>query len=214
MPSPYRKAGDMTATALQWNDFRCGSNAEILAASTCFPVYLWKRTSGTRAVISALCPTRTWARRRLFGRSRRARRASGRRWRLHRGGDSPSPGDGAGDLAAGLDRGDALLQRLSHKPDSKYGLLVLVQKLYAPFGVLFHLAGDAANQIAADLGHFVPRCGAVEQLNAIVLHTGVIAIADFEIDVPFGHYCTRPRSRFQSRPGSTLCQSEKSHTGM
>jgi hypothetical protein len=25
MPSPYRKAGDMTATALQWNDFRLGS---------------------------------------------------------------------------------------------------------------------------------------------------------------------------------------------
>jgi hypothetical protein len=33
----------------------------------------------------------------------------------------------------------------------------------------------------ADLGHFVPRCGAVKQLNAIVRHTGVIAVADFEI---------------------------------
>ena len=52
----------------------------------------------------------------------------------------------------------AALQRLGYEPDAKHGLLGLVEKVPAPIGVLFHLAGDAADKIVADTGQLFPGC--------------------------------------------------------
>ena len=42
-------------------------------------------------------------------------------------------------------------ERLSHDTDSKHRLFGFVQDLHLPIGVLIQLAGDAADQVAADL---------------------------------------------------------------
>jgi hypothetical protein len=75
----------------------------------------------------------------------------------------------------------ALLQGLGDKPDAKHRLLSFVQKLHSPFGILFHVAGDTANKIAADPGHLDPGSVAVGQINAAVGNAGESAVANLEI---------------------------------
>jgi uncharacterized membrane protein len=49
-----------------------------------------------------------------------------------------------------------LLERLGCEPDSKHRLFHLVQQIHLPLGVLFEAAGNTANEVGADLGHFSP----------------------------------------------------------
>lgn len=72
-------------------------------------------------------------------------------------------------------------QRLGDNPDAKYRLLGFVQKFHSPLGILFHLAGDGACKIAADLGHLNPGSVPVGQINAAVGNAGESAVANLEI---------------------------------
>src|SRR6267378_7639924 len=51
---------NMTTTIRQRHDFRCGSKGEILARSTCFPLYPRKRTHVGHRAMSVSCQYRKW----------------------------------------------------------------------------------------------------------------------------------------------------------
>ena len=75
-------------------------------------------------------------------------------------------------------------QRLSHKADSEHGLFGLVQKLHLPFGILFQLARDTADHVAADMCQLSPRRLVVGELN--VRLPGELAVSDTEEIVRHG----------------------------
>src|SRR5260370_40662817 len=50
----------------------------------------------------------------------------------------------------------SLTQRLAHEADSEHRLFAFVQQFHVPFGVLFQAARNAAEQVAAHLGHLGP----------------------------------------------------------
>ena len=73
-----------------------------------------------------------------------------------------------------------LTRRLHDETDSEYGLFGLVQKLHMPFGVLLETARDAAEEIAANLGHLGPRRFAALELGALFGSAGIATMADAE----------------------------------
>jgi len=55
-----------------------------------------------------------------------------------------------------------------------------VEQFHLPFGILLQAARNAAEQIAADLGHFGPRRLAALEFGALIGRAGVAAMADPE----------------------------------
>jgi hypothetical protein len=76
--------------------------------------------------------------------------------------------------------GRSLIQRLRDQPDSEDGLSGFIQQLHLPFGVFDQLAGNVADHVAADTGHFLPRCVPVEKFRTLVADAGLLAILDAE----------------------------------
>jgi hypothetical protein len=77
-------------------------------------------------------------------------------------------------------RNAALAERFRHETDPEHGLFGLVQEFHLPFGVLLQAAGNAANEIAADLGHFSPGGFATFKLRSLIGSARIAAIADTE----------------------------------
>ena len=84
-----------------------------------------------------------------------------------------------------------LLEGFRHKADSKYGLFGLIQKLQLPFGVLFEIACNAANEVAAHLGHLIPSGITVREVEHGVRRSGSPTTLNTQIkdrhfkDIPF-----------------------------
>ena len=75
---------------------------------------------------------------------------------------------------------ESLADGLRNEADPEYRLLSLVEQFHLPFGILLQAARNAAEQIAADLGHFGPRRLAALEFGALIGRAGVAAMADPE----------------------------------
>ena len=62
--------------------------------------------------------------------------------------------------------------------DPEHRLLALVQQLHLPFGILLQAARNAAEQVAAHLGHLGPGGFTAFEFGALVGRAGVAATAD------------------------------------
>src|SRR4051794_7383386 len=65
-----------------------------------------------------------------------------------------------------------------NEPNPEHRLLALVQHFHLPFGILLHAARNAAEQVAADLGHLGPGGVAAFEFGPLVGRASVAAIAD------------------------------------
>jgi hypothetical protein len=72
------------------------------------------------------------------------------------------------------------LKRVGNKPNAKNRLASFAQQFYMPRRLLFEIAHDPADEIAADVGHLRPGGGTVGALRAMLDHAGVITAFDFE----------------------------------
>src|SRR5882724_7788226 len=82
-----------------------------------------------------------------------------------------------------------LVQRLRDQANSKNRLSGLIQKHHRPLGVLSELAGNVADHVAADAGHFLPRREAVGKFRTVIADTGVLAAPDTEEIKRHGYQC-------------------------
>ena len=71
-----------------------------------------------------------------------------------------------------------LVQRLRHEADSKNRPPGLVQEFHFPLGVLFELAGNAADDVGTNAGQLAPRRIAISKLHAGIGSTGVATISN------------------------------------
>ena len=76
--------------------------------------------------------------------------------------------------AAGLDR-------FRDEADSEHRLLGLVQKLHLPFGILLEAARNAAEKVAADLGHLGPGRLAALEFGSLIGRAGLAGTARSEM---------------------------------
>lgn len=81
---------------------------------------------------------------------------------------------------AGLQRRTVLIQRFRDQANSEHRPPGIVLKLHLPFGILFELAGNPANHIAADAGQLFPGGVAVGNLGAMVRRARILATLDAE----------------------------------
>jgi hypothetical protein len=71
-----------------------------------------------------------------------------------------------------------VVQRLRHEADSKNRPPGLVQEFHFPLGILFELAGNAADDIGANAGQLA-SCGvAISKLDAGIRSAGVATISN------------------------------------
>src|SRR5882672_5672945 len=73
---------------------------------------------------------------------------------------------------------DALADRFRDKANPEHRLFGLVQKLHLPFGVLLQAARNAAEQVAADLGHLGPGGLAALEFGSLIGRACEAAVAD------------------------------------
>jgi hypothetical protein len=71
-----------------------------------------------------------------------------------------------------------LFQRFRHEADSKNRPPGLVQEFHLPFGILFELAGNAADDIGANAGQLAPGGIAISKLGAGIGSAGVATISN------------------------------------
>jgi len=74
-----------------------------------------------------------------------------------------------------------MVQRLGQDADSEHRLSGRVQKLHSPFRLLFQLADNAADQIAANPAHFRPGGVPVGKVESLAGSARIVPIADSEI---------------------------------
>src|SRR5260370_27667260 len=73
-----------------------------------------------------------------------------------------------------------LADRFSDEADPEHRLLGLVQKLHLPFGILLQAARNAAEKVAADLGHLGPGRLAPLEFGSLIGRACVATMADPE----------------------------------
>ena len=88
-----------------------------------------------------------------------------------------------------------LIDRFRDQADPEHRLPGLVEQFHLPFGIRLQAARNAAEQVAADLGHLGPGRFAALEFGALVGRTGVATVADPEkiLRHDRSHVRTRPR---------------------
>lgn len=74
----------------------------------------------------------------------------------------------------------ALADRFRDQADPENRLPGFVEQFHLPFGILLQAARNAAEQVAADLGHFGPRGLAALEFGSLIGRARVAAMADPE----------------------------------
>src|SRR6266404_5718303 len=75
---------------------------------------------------------------------------------------------------------NALADRFRHEANPEHRLLGFVQKLHLPFGILLQAARNAAEKVAADLGHLGPGRLAALEFGSLIGRACVATMADPE----------------------------------
>src|SRR5882724_10467862 len=73
---------------------------------------------------------------------------------------------------------DALADRFRDEANPEHRRFGLVQKLHLPFGILFQAARNAAEQVAADLGHLGPGGLTALEFGSLIGRACEAAVAD------------------------------------
>jgi hypothetical protein len=73
-----------------------------------------------------------------------------------------------------------LLQRFPNKANAKNRLFGLVQQFHLPFVILFEIAGDTADKIAADIGQLLPSGIMIGQRDAAASRARKTSVSDAE----------------------------------
>jgi hypothetical protein len=97
----------------------------------------------------------------------------------------PKEGKGAGFKGIGGERSTppnagGLAERLAHKADPEHRLFGLVQQLHLPFALLLQASGNAANKVAANLGHLGPGIFTALEFGSVVGSPRIATMADPE----------------------------------